>query len=260
MDYETFTEQVFFSTLRIEFPSKATMGTGFIVKSPSKVPGRVYTFLVSNKHVINDPRDILRIVFHSRDDDKATPNLNKHHEFEINKIADGAYYTHPSEDVDLACLNISDLLNRSDKFYMRMLDSSIMSDYNEPDLQAGKEILFVGYPEDRYDHAHNLPILRGGRIASLPKVDFEKDPVFLVDAPVFPGSSGSPVFAVLGGYYKLIGVVTQTMIKHQKLEMVEKAKERQLVAPQTIGIGLAYKSTCVKQLIDYATDRLNRLR
>lgn len=258
MNFETFTEQVFFATLRIELPNKKTMGTGFLVRVPSIIEGKSYFFLVSNKHVIKGTKEELRIVFHTQTESKNAPNLKKHHQIAINKIEDGAYYAHPSKAVDLACLNISEILNIPNiKFYIRALSLNQFADFTESDLNAGKEILFVGYPEDRYDHIHNLPILRGGRIASIPQVDFENAQQFLVDAPVYHGSSGSPVFAILGSTYKLIGVITATMIKKQKLEMVEQTPTATM--SQIIGIGLVYKSISVKELIEHAKSALDKL-
>ncbi len=259
MNFEDFTEQIFFATLRIEFPNKQTMGTGFLVHVPSSIEGLGYFLLVSNKHILNDPREELRIVFHGIDEKQNIPKLTEHHAFAINKIEEGAYYAHPSPGIDLACLNVSDLFNIPDKkFYVRTLSSDQFSDFTDSDLQAGKEVLFVGYPEDRYDHAHNLPILRGGKIASIPKIDFENMPLFLVDAQVFQGSSGSPIFTLLGGNYKLIGVIAETMIKSQKLEVVEKTPTTTI--HQVIGIGLAYKVTCVRELIRHSVIELNKFR
>lgn len=259
MNFEIFTEQVFFATLRVELPNKRSMGTGFLVKVSSVKEGEDYIFLVSNRHVIKDTKEELRIVFHTKNDSKNSPDLKKHHQIAINKIEDGAYYTHPSKDVDLSCLNISEVFNiPGKKFYIRTLSLNQFADFRESDLNAGKEILFVGYPEDRYDHIHNLPILRGGRIASIPQIDFENNPQFLVDAPVYQGSSGSPVFAIIGNTYKLIGVISATMIKGQKLEIVEQIPTA--IMPQIIGIGLVYKSTSVKELIEYAKSALDELR
>ena len=58
---------------------------------------------------------------------------------------------------------------------------------------AYEEIAFAGYP-DVYDRTNNLPSLRRGIKATPVYVGYEGQPVFLIDASVFPGSSGSPVF------------------------------------------------------------------
>ena len=62
------------------------------------------------------------------------------------------------------------------------------------DIGLVEEILFVGYPSGISDQFHNLPVARRGITATPASVDYEGRPVFLIDASVYPGSSGSPVF------------------------------------------------------------------
>lgn len=103
---------------------------------------------------------------------------------------------------------------------------------------------------------HNLPILRRGYIASIPKVDFNAKGQFVIDAQVFPGSSGSPVFCLIGRKFKLIGIVTETMIKNEILQMVPTQ-----TAPgfhQFLGLGLVIKGNFVKDLIDHVVDKINQ--
>jgi hypothetical protein len=52
----------------------------------------------------------------------------------------------------------------------------------------------VGYPISLWDSVNNLPLLRRGITATHPKIDYRGKPEFLIDAAVFPGSSGSPVY------------------------------------------------------------------
>lgn len=72
------------------------------------------------------------------------------------------------------------------------------SDFPDPrtigNLDALEEIAFAGFPNGIYDRANNLPIVRRGTTATPAYLDYEGNPVFLIDASVFPGSSGSPVF------------------------------------------------------------------
>jgi hypothetical protein len=81
--------------------------------------------------------------------------------------------------------------------------------FTEDRLLPACEVLFVGYPNDVYDQVNNLPVIRAGKIASMPKVDFNGKPEFLIDAHVWPGSSGSPVFARVYDRYRLVGMLGQ---------------------------------------------------
>lgn len=58
------------------------------------------------------------------------------------------------------------------------------------------DIAMIGYPAGYYDDTNNLPILRGGKIASVPGKNWNNYPMFLIDCSCFPGSSGSPVLSV----------------------------------------------------------------
>ena len=70
-----------------------------------------------------------------------------------------------------------------------------------PDIGLIEDVLFVGYPNGMFDKANNLPVARRGITATPATVDYGGRPVFLIDASVFPGSSGSPVFLYnVGGW------------------------------------------------------------
>jgi len=129
----------------------------------------------------------------------------------------------------------------------------MFSDFSEDDLLPGADVWFIGYPENRFDTFHNLPILRRGYIASIPKVDFNAKKLFVIDAQVFPGSSGSPVFTALGGKFKLLGVVT--LIRNEQLQAVP--TEVALGVQQILGLEIVIKATVVKELIDHVTKEIN---
>jgi hypothetical protein len=133
----------------------------------------------------------------------------------------------------------------------------MVCDFTDPNLLPGNEVWFVGYPENRFDTVNNLPILRRGYIASLPKIDFEGRKQFLIDAQVFPGSSGSPVFTALNGKMQLLGIVSETMIKHGQLQMLPTAQA--IGVQQIIGLGIVLKATLLRPLAEKALEEL-RLR
>lgn len=130
----------------------------------------------------------------------------------------------------------------------------MFSDFSEDDLLPGADVWFIGYPENRFDTSHNLPILRRGHMASIPKVDFNDKKQFVIDAQVFPGSSGSPVFTVLGEKFKLLGVVTETMVRNEQLQSVPIGVA--LGVQQILGLGIVIKATVVKELIDHVTKEI----
>ena len=259
MDLKTFQEQVFFSTVRITIPHKsgegASIGTGFIFLAPLKDPeNRSVTLLISNKHVYIDPAQSIILNFTKRDsNDPTRPLLGQTTTLQADHFH-GVYTEHPNPEIDLACLNISIITQPDHGIFYKNLYLDLLADYTEDKLLPGLEVWFVGYPENRFDTTHNLPILRRGYIASVPKVDFNGKKQVVIDAQVFPGSSGSPVFAGLGGKFKLIGVVAETMIRHEQLQAVPAGVG--IGVQQMLGLGIVLKSVLVKELIDVATAKI----
>ena len=68
-------------------------------------------------------------------------------------------------------------------------------------IDAIEEILFIGYPTGIWDSKNLIPVARRGITATPVYLDFQGEKQFLIDASVFPGSSGSPVFIYNPGIY-----------------------------------------------------------
>lgn len=258
MDLTKFEFQIFFSTVRITIPSADGMshsiGTGFLFDFPLRQDGKVGLFLVSNKHVFGDPHQTIILNLHRCKEGADEPNLGHVVPIVIQDFSE-YYYGHPNDEVDLACINVSAYLGTENGVYSRNLHGEFIEPIDFSRLLPGSEVLFIGYPDNRFDTAHNLPILRKGFLATLPSVDFNNLKQVLIDAQVFPGSSGSPVFVVMDGQYRLLGVVTQTMVKDEKLKAM--AVEYSLGIQQTIGLGIVLKTELVIELLQVAKDGLS---
>ena len=79
----------------------------------------------------------------------------------------------------------------------------IPSDTLWEEFDAIEDIMFMGYPNGIWDHFNMMPVLRTGTTASPINHDWGNQPRFLIDAGVYPGSSGSPVFIHNPCFYKL---------------------------------------------------------
>ena len=151
-------------------------------------------------------------------------------------------------------MNVSSIYNLNPDLYTRPLSTEIFYDFSSDDrLLPGADVWFIGYPENRYDITHNLPILRKGHIASMPLIDYNAKKQFVIDAHVFPGSSGSPVFSAIGRQIVFIGVVTETMIKHQQLQSIQ--AKLSLGTQQVLGLGMVLKASLVRELINDAVTK-----
>lgn len=87
----------------------------------------------------------------------------------------------------------------------------------------------------------------------MPDVDFNGKGQIVIDAQIFQGSSGSPVFVHWDGEYSLLGVVSQTMIRHSQLQTLP-ANMPQVGVEQTLGLGIVIKQRHVQELIDYVVN------
>jgi len=133
-EYKIFEEQVFFSTLRIGRPGNKSMGTGFLVEVPSCIKGKKYIFLISNKHVLDDPKKETLLSLHLKDS-KGNPKLGDVFPLKITAFKEGYYYPDMPE-IDLALFNVSELINLTKEktgkdVYYRSLNIDIFSNYKE---------------------------------------------------------------------------------------------------------------------------------
>ncbi len=225
-----------------------SIGTGFFYQaSLEDGTGRSITLLISNKHVFLDCTAVLTITLNEKGDDEL-PAYGKTKTFRTDNFS-SIYYEHPDAEVDLACVNASGI-SHNNAFY-RNLDSAFLDPIDYDKLVPSQSVIFVGYPENRYDVVHNLPLVRSGCIASLPSVDFNGKGQIVVDAQVFQGSSGSPVFVAYDGRYYLLGVITETMIRHSMLQTIP-SNLASIGVQQILGLGIAIKQRHVKELISHA--------
>jgi hypothetical protein len=115
---------------------------------------------------------------------------------------------HPDSNVDLAVMPIGPILKplldaglHLEAFMMD--ETAIPTERDLSGLGYFQDVKFVGYPIGMWDYEHNLPIGRRGITATDPLVDYNGRSEFLVDAAVFPGSSGSPVYVIDEGGYQV---------------------------------------------------------
>ena len=212
MRFETSIERLLLSTMRVVTPS--SVGTGVIVEHRWG-DGKRGTFLLTNKHVVEStPYGILTFTASPKQHDPLypEPDLRRHVATRMEGKA-WNWVGHPSDDIDVTALPISHLLDglweEEERPYFQPLLTSMFPSADVFDhMDSIEDILFIGYPNGIYDTTNNLPIVRRGLAATPIHLDYEGKPVFLIDASVFPGSSGSPVFLYNSGTWSDRGKVT----------------------------------------------------
>ncbi len=189
-------EQLLFSTVRVEaegHSNERVTGTGFFFTH--KIRDQRHLFIVTNKHVIQNTKIGWMLLTESSDNQ---PRIGVSHRFKFEDF-ENLWFGHEDKDVDVAILPFGalneTLKNKGTSLFFRAIDSSnIPTEEQLKMLSVLEDIIFVGYPNGIWDTKNLLPIYRQGITATPITIDFEGEKKFLIDASVFPGSSGSPVF------------------------------------------------------------------
>ena len=254
-----------YTTTRIDIRTpnnKSSIGTGFfgalhVIRND---PNGYKLMLISNKHVFlgsegmsESDRELIIHLNQKKDD--GMPDLGNVQQFNIDNF-EYRYYPHPNPDIDLACFDVTYLL--AENVYFKPLDERCLNLIDYSKVAPGSEVIFVGYPEDRYDIVNNLPLIRTGSIASMPDVDFNGRGQIVIDAQVFPGQSGSPVFVKSGSQASFLGVVCETMVKNSQLQILPTNIPR-IAVEQILGLGVIIKQKHVIELIDYTVSKIRQL-
>lgn len=251
------------TTIRIETetPNDKSTGTGFFLTLKNNAEEHTYVpTIVTNKHVIKDAvRGKLRF---SIKDGVGNPINGQYFDLVIDDF-ESLWIKHPESDVDLCIMPIASIHREiqkanKDLFYTCLTLESIPSKSEiESYFSWIEDITVVGYPNGIWDHFNNMPITRRGITATPLQVDFTNEPIFLIDAAIYGGSSGSPVFVFNQGSYstpngdlyagtrlKLVGIVYAVM-QHKvtgNLEIVDIPAAKTPVAstmlPNNLGVAI----------------------
>ena len=247
---------MFFSTVRIEaFKDKIkSQGTGFLFCDTERF-GEPKTFIVTNRHVV-EGFDNGFVFFHRAVNDEPS------YQAPVPGIAESwkNWHFHPDKNIDIAILPAENSIlrfNSTDIGFTQTISSSLLLHDNEP--HTLEDVVFVGYPKGLWDPVHALPIARRGMIASFLNLDYNGLPCFLIDASVFEGSSGSPVFLLTTEFVKtnegflphqkcnFIGILSASLSTACQFLKINTAEEK---PAEHIDIGIAFKARAIIETID----------
>lgn len=273
MEVRTMAEQLFFSTIKIETVNadgQLGSGTGFFFALDMEL-GKV-PFIVTNKHVVNPAKSG---GFYFQKSHEGNVVLGEGLRVEISEEQwANAWVGHPDPNIDIAVFGVGLVVNELrnelnfDAFYGMISSDLIPSAVQLKEISALEDVVFVGYPNGIWDNFSKLPVIRRGSTATPISVDFEKEPKFLIDASVFGGSSGSPVFVYNNGSYTssdgtlvissrlhFVGVVAAVYHKKSLNEIVPvpipTAVQPMAVQKEMIDLGIVYKARTVVETIEH---------
>lgn len=271
-------ETLLFTTVRIEArlqDNSISVGTGFIFDYT--IEDKVYLFLVTNKHVINKTIEGT-LLFNLTD--KKVPLLGKHYGVRVGDF-EANWTGHKEADIDVAIMPFSpvyhQLAEQNVYVYFKAIKKSLIPSQEQlAQIDAIEDIIFIGYPSNIYDRANLLPIVRKGTTATPISVDFEGKPMFLIDASVFPGSSGSPVFLcnvgsysprgkglVIGNRLFFLGIISSVYVSQDMntIEIINIPTGNLPIVKtsQMIDLGLVYKASVIIEVIEDFLKSTNQL-
>lgn len=264
---QSISEELLHTTVRLVGNTKngSSVGTGFFFHKDNRL------FVVTNKHVV---KDVLSGEFYVLKADVAqgvkSPKLGEYISISFNE---SMFIGHPNPDVDVSVMNVSGLIddaeNKFGPIFWKHLNIDLLptDEHYEKFIGPMEEIVFIGYPSGLWDTKNILPIARKGMTATSCYIDFEGEPKFLVDASVFPGSSGSPVFIYyLGGHsdksgnlyagnrIHFIGIIAKVYqrVEQGEVKVIDVPTDKKHVAEvhQMIDLGVVFKSNTILDAID----------
>ncbi|MGD0950871.1 MAG: serine protease [Methanotrichaceae archaeon] len=180
--------------------SSKWIGTGFLVgrlfETDQNGIKQYHTFLVTNKHVLTDRKNIIARF----NPEPSSGNTAKDYTIElVDAKGKSLWIGHPHNDVDVAVIYINPTVLRSDgrKFACFQADESILSikGMAEAGISEGDFIYALGFPLGIVGPEMQYVIARSGIVARISDTLEGKTKDFIADISNYPGNSGSPVIS-----------------------------------------------------------------
>jgi len=266
MEINSTTKKLLFNTVRVDTEledGSEGSGTAFIVSHAHKRGS--HTFVVTNRHLVDGVRRGGLVFTQKR---AGKPLLGQRFQINIEDFPH-AWFMHPDSEVDLAIIPMRPLdqaaREQGLELYYHVIDTRLVPDTAALHaLDALEEVLFVGYPNGVWDHVNLMPILRRGTTATPLALDFEGRAEFLIDAAVYPGSSGSPVFIyqpdtlrpnqTMGRKFLFAGVVAAVFFREDGNHLVPAPVPANntgaVISSEMIDLGLVIKAQAVIEVIN----------
>lgn len=245
------------------------IGTGVICGNPDslvKTP-----ILLTAKHVFYskeknwDPA-VVQIRFSWFSDKSVTEYLGVSFALK-NKRGKNLWFSHPDESVDLAAIPLIISIEDAGRSSVATVNVNIFADKNE--VFEGASVLLYGYPGAVGVDYWTKPVMRHGVIAYVNPSQFGKQPI-LIDAMIYPGNSGGPVFTVpsgmdrngsfrVGGRSAFLGIVSK--VARQSIDVEKASSQVELTASDSsgthfksfeyMGLGIIEPAERVHELLDF---------
>lgn len=243
--------------------SKAWYATGFVVARKNE-DGGYNTFLVSNKHVLDDGSKniLLRFNIAGKIDAKDySVDL-------VDKDGKKNYSVHSKSDV--ACLLLDANILNTDLGNLSAFDLQELAltreQMIENDVIEGSIVYSLGFPSGLVGVYSKVPLCRMGCISKI-KEPYDSNG-YLLDIQNFPGSSGSPVINRIEVNHlkgtkvynstRLVGIMAKYIPYSDVLISRQTGKEMQIVQENS-GIAVTYDVNSIKETVEIEFARVKAM-
>lgn len=177
---------------------------------------------------------------------------------------------HNNEKIDVVAIDVTKQISEAKITSIKssnnnIIPPSLLTKNNLPDNQpltidVTTDIIVASYPKGFYDEFNKFPIIKSGIIASGWGFNFNGDPLFEIDAQLFPGSSGGLVIskptniAMINGklstaqdkQFVLLGIYSGEYFWKEKIKMSDGHDE---TMERSYGLGNVWYSYLIPEII-----------
>ncbi|BAS18672.1 serine-Type endopeptidase (plasmid) [Arthrobacter sp. Hiyo8] len=260
---ETIADHLFFTTVFIEAftPTARSMGTGFIINYPAQEGHRLV--LITNKHVFDGAE---QVAFTMPAAENTAEPASRGTRTLVTGFGAQTWVGHPDSGVDIGAMFFADVVKAMENggaapFYRGFRPEQLVTRDTANSLDSIEQITMIGYPNGLFDQSSMLPIARRGQTATPIFDDYNNLPAFLIDASVFPGSSGSPVVLYDRGTFTTRDGSTHSGSRMALLGVVAAVHTRQVngvvqmvsagiaTFDDMIDLGIVFKASAIQETV-----------
>ena len=172
---------------------------------------------------------------------------------------------HADPNVDVVAIDVTEELHTAVRNGVPITYSAVgeldFAGVNKIDATVASDVIVVGYPKGYYDEVNNFPIVKAGIVASRWGLKFKGMDAFIIDAKLFPGSSGSIVltkpsdmvvqsgqmFAAKEKQFAFLGVYSGEPYELSKVPI--ETDDGILFPKEYFGIGLVWYAALIPEII-----------